>query len=62
MVALRTGPPLFARYKAGEKIGIGVVTHCDTVVEPPEFAAMPIRDARVRATDSGLYFVSTGKD
>ncbi len=31
--------PLFAQYKTGKKIGIGVVNHCNTVVEPPEHVA-----------------------
>ena len=37
--------PLFAQYKTDKKIGIGVVNHCNTVVEPPEFVAMLIRKA-----------------
>ena len=30
---------LFGKYKTDKKIGIGVVNHCNTVVEPPEFVA-----------------------
>jgi 5-methyltetrahydropteroyltriglutamate--homocysteine methyltransferase len=37
--------PLFAQYKTDKKIGIGVVNHCITTVEPPEFVAMLIRKA-----------------
>jgi 5-methyltetrahydropteroyltriglutamate--homocysteine methyltransferase len=37
--------PLFARYKTDKKIGIGVVNHCNTVVEPPEYVAGLIRKA-----------------
>ena len=37
--------PLFAQYKTDKKIGIGVVNHCNTVVEPSEFVAMLIRKA-----------------
>ena len=37
--------PLFAQYKTDKKIGIGVVNHCNTVVEPPEHVAALIRRA-----------------
>ena len=37
--------PLFAKYKTDKKIGIGVVNHCNTVVEPPEHVAGLIRKA-----------------
>jgi 5-methyltetrahydropteroyltriglutamate--homocysteine methyltransferase len=36
---------LFGKYKTDKKIGIGVVNHCNTVVEPPEFVAALIRRA-----------------
>jgi 5-methyltetrahydropteroyltriglutamate--homocysteine methyltransferase len=36
---------LFGKYKTGKKIGIGVVNHCNTVVEPPEYVAGLIRRA-----------------
>ena len=37
--------PLFAKYPTDKKIGIGVVSHTDTVVEPPEKVASLIRKA-----------------
>jgi methionine synthase II (cobalamin-independent) len=37
--------PLFGRYKTDKKIGIGVVNHCNTIVEPPEHVAGLIRKA-----------------
>jgi 5-methyltetrahydropteroyltriglutamate--homocysteine methyltransferase len=37
--------PLFSKYKTDKKIGIGVVNHCNTVVEPPEHVAALIRKA-----------------
>lgn len=37
--------PLFARYPTDKKIGIGVVNHCNTVVEPPDHVAQLIRKA-----------------
>ena len=37
--------PLFAQYKTDKKIGIGVVNHCNTIVEPPEHVAALIRRA-----------------
>jgi len=37
--------PLFAKHKTDKKIGIGVVNHCNTVVEPPEHVAGVIRKA-----------------
>ena len=37
--------PLFAKYRTDKKIGIGVVSHCNTVVEPPEHVARLIRKA-----------------
>jgi 5-methyltetrahydropteroyltriglutamate--homocysteine methyltransferase len=37
--------PLFAQYKTDKKIGIGVVNHCNTVVEPAEHVAELIRKA-----------------
>src|SRR6202789_1884595 len=37
--------PLFGKYKTDKKIGIGVVNHCNTVVEPPEYVASRIRRA-----------------
>ena len=37
--------PLFARHKTDKKIGIGVVNHCNTVVEPAEHVAGLIRKA-----------------
>src|SRR5256884_408037 len=37
--------PLFAKYRTNKKIAIGVVNHCNTVVEPPEHAARLIRKA-----------------
>jgi 5-methyltetrahydropteroyltriglutamate--homocysteine methyltransferase len=54
--------PLFAKYKTDKKIGIGVVNHCNTVVEPPEHVAALIRKALqyipperlVVATDCGF--------
>jgi 5-methyltetrahydropteroyltriglutamate--homocysteine methyltransferase len=36
---------LFSKYKTDKKIGIGVVNHCNTVVEPPEHVAALIRKA-----------------
>ena len=35
--------PLFAKHKTDKKIGIGVISHCNTVVEPPEHVAGLIR-------------------
>ena len=37
--------PLFGKYRTDKKIGIGVVSHCNTVVEPPEHVARLIRRA-----------------
>jgi 5-methyltetrahydropteroyltriglutamate--homocysteine methyltransferase len=37
--------PLIGKVKSGKKIGIGVVNHCNTVVEPPEHVARLIRKA-----------------
>ena len=37
--------PLFAKHKTDKKIGIGVVNHCNTVVEPAEHVAALIRKA-----------------
>jgi methionine synthase II (cobalamin-independent) len=37
--------PLFAQYKTDKTIGIGVVSHCNTVVERPEDVAALIRRA-----------------
>lgn len=37
--------PLFAKYDTTKKIGIGVVNHCNTVVEPAEHVAKLIRKA-----------------
>ncbi|HTT78951.1 MAG TPA: cobalamin-independent methionine synthase II family protein [Stellaceae bacterium] len=37
--------PLFAQYPTDKKIGIGVVNHCNTVVEPAEHVAGLIRKA-----------------
>src|SRR5678816_4143144 len=37
--------PLFAKHKTDKKIGIGVISHCNTVVEPPEYVAGLIRKA-----------------
>jgi 5-methyltetrahydropteroyltriglutamate--homocysteine methyltransferase len=37
--------PLFARFPTDKKIGIGVVNHCNTVVEPAEHVAGLIRKA-----------------
>jgi len=37
--------PLFAKHKTDKKIGIGVVNHCNTVVEPAEYVAGLIRKA-----------------
>ena len=37
--------PLFGKYKTDKKIGIGVVNHCNTVVEPAENVARLIRKA-----------------
>jgi 5-methyltetrahydropteroyltriglutamate--homocysteine methyltransferase len=37
--------PLFAQYKTDKQIGIGVVNHCNTVVEPAEHVAGLIRKA-----------------
>jgi 5-methyltetrahydropteroyltriglutamate--homocysteine methyltransferase len=37
--------PLFAKHKTDKKIGIGVVNHCNTVVEPAEHVARLIRKA-----------------
>ena len=31
--------PLFAKHRTDKKIGIGVISHCNTVVEPPEHVA-----------------------
>jgi 5-methyltetrahydropteroyltriglutamate--homocysteine methyltransferase len=36
---------LFGQYKTDKKIGIGVVNHCNTTVEPPEHVAALIRKA-----------------
>ena len=37
--------PLFAKHRTDKKIGIGVISHCNTVVEPPEHVARLIRKA-----------------
>ena len=37
--------PLFAKHKTDKKIGIGVVNHCNTIVEPAEHVANLIRKA-----------------
>ena len=37
--------PLFAKHPTDKKIGIGVVNHCNTVVEPAEHVAGLIRKA-----------------
>ena len=37
--------PLFAKHKTDKKIGIGVISHCNTVAEPPEYVAGLIRKA-----------------
>jgi 5-methyltetrahydropteroyltriglutamate--homocysteine methyltransferase len=37
--------PLFGRYKTDKKIGIGVISHTATTVEPPEYVAGLIRKA-----------------
>ncbi|MBI3966127.1 MAG: cobalamin-independent methionine synthase II family protein [Chloroflexi bacterium] len=37
--------PLFGKYATDKKIAIGVVNHCNTVVEPPEYVAGLIRRA-----------------
>jgi 5-methyltetrahydropteroyltriglutamate--homocysteine methyltransferase len=37
--------PLFGQYKTDKKIGIGVVNHCNTIVEPAEHVAGLIRKA-----------------
>jgi 5-methyltetrahydropteroyltriglutamate--homocysteine methyltransferase len=37
--------PLFGKYPTDKKIGIGVVNHCNTIVEPPEHVAGLIRKA-----------------
>ena len=37
--------PHFAKYKTDKKIGIGVISHTNTVVEPPSFVAELIRYA-----------------
>jgi methionine synthase II (cobalamin-independent) len=37
--------PLFAQYRTDKKIGVGVVNHCNTVVEPAEHVAALIRKA-----------------
>jgi len=37
--------PLFAKFKTDKKIGIGVVNHCNTVVEPAEHVADLIKKA-----------------
>jgi 5-methyltetrahydropteroyltriglutamate--homocysteine methyltransferase len=37
--------PLFASYPTDKKIGIGIVNHCNTVVEPPDHVAGLIRKA-----------------
>ena len=39
------GLPLFAKYPTDKKIGIGVVNHCNRVVDPPEHVARLIRKA-----------------
>ena len=36
---------LFGKYKTDKKIGIGVINHCNTIVEPPEHVAGLIRKA-----------------
>ena len=36
---------LFKHIKTDEKIGIGVINHCNTVVEPAEHVASLIRNA-----------------
>jgi 5-methyltetrahydropteroyltriglutamate--homocysteine methyltransferase len=40
-----TDLPLFAKHQTDKKIGIGVVNHCNTVVEPAEHVAALIRKA-----------------
>ncbi len=37
--------PLFGKFKTDKKIGIGVVNHCNTIVEPAEYVAELIRKA-----------------
>jgi len=37
--------PLLAKHRTDKKIGIGVISHCNTVVEPPEHVARLIRKA-----------------
>src|SRR5206468_6905385 len=37
--------PLFGKYRTDKKIAIGVISHCNTVVEPPEYVARLIRQA-----------------
>ena len=37
--------PLSAKYPTDQEIGIGVVNHCNTGVEPPEHVAQLIRQA-----------------
>ena len=37
--------PLFGKFKTDKKIGIGVVNHCITTVEPAEHVAALIRKA-----------------
>ena len=37
--------PLFGKFKTDKKIGIGVVNHCNTIVEPPEHVAGLIQKA-----------------
>ena len=41
----RAGSASVPAYKTDKKIAIGVVNHCDTVVEPPEYVAALIRNA-----------------
>jgi len=45
--------PLFGKYATDKKIGIGVISHCNTVVEPPEHVARLIRRALEYIPPSG---------
>lgn len=54
--------PLFKHIKTDKKIGIGVVNHCNTVVEPAEHVASLIRRAQARRRPGELERVPGHRD
>jgi hypothetical protein len=51
---------LFGRYRTDKKIGIGVVDHCHTVVEPPKHVARLIRKALEHIPPERLVITTDG--